>query len=266
MKMKKIIAMLLCAVISVSCLSVTVSAKNYAVTKDDAKIFEENDELSEAAAEVGLTVADNGAISINTDALTDLTESEQKQKMNNFVSALGESGVSSTGAISDAIDEGYSGLIDTEILIIATMFDTMQGDLTGALGIIQPFIPLINIVIGVVALLVLALLVLSTVIDLAFIGLPMVREALMAGGEGGDTKPKALTYACWATINEVEGSLGGSGGDSGGKGGYKNAYGTYFKKRMWDYVLLGVCLSFLIFGGFSRFITALLGIGNDLVG
>lgn len=275
MHIKKLVAGVLCAVMCCFIMGVTVSAATYSVSKDDAKIFSENTELQEAAKEVGISVGDNGKITVETSAMTDKTEKEQKKAMREFVDAVNDAGIRSTGAISNAINDSYDGVLSTEIMIIAGLFDSVQGDLTGAMGIIKPFLPIINIIIGVVALIVLAMLVLSTVIDLAFIGLPAVREMMMSGGDdkgsgsGTGTKPKALTYACWATINDVEGSLGSGGNGSSGSNsgsGYKNAYGTYFKRRVWDYVLLGVCLSFLIFGGFSRFITALLNIGSDLVG
>lgn len=269
---KRIIAILCTLIMCISCMGITAFAVDESLSKDDSKKFES----IESASEIGLSVGDSGTLTVN-DKLSDKTESEQKKAMQNFVADLNSAGISQEGknAITNALKDGYKDVagVEIDVLIITYLFDQTQGDLIGAMGVVSPFLPLINLVIGVVAIVVLAFLVLSSVIDLAFIGLPMVREAMMAGdgngqGGGSGSKPKALTYACWSTINEVEGALGGggSGGTSGGKSGYKNAYGLYFKKRMWDYVLLGVCLSFLIFGGFSRLISGLLGIGKQLVG
>ena len=275
-KMSKLFAVIVTLIYCISMMGVTVSAATHAMGKDDAKLFTENDELVAAAGDVGIKVAENGEVTVE-DKLSDKTEKEQRKVADNFIDELNDSGLSvnGTNALSSALKDGYDGVegVKIDILIIQYLFTQTQGDLAGAMKIISPFLPIINIIIGVVAILVAAALVLSTVIDLAFIGLPMVREMLMAGGEGSGggagsgSKPKALTYACWSTINDVESALGGGGGGNGnGKSGYKNAYGVYFKRRVWDYVLLGVCLSFLIFGGFSRFISTLLGIGDQLVG
>lgn len=276
--LKKFAAVIITMICCVTMIGVPIMAINYSVTKDDAKIFGDNSELQTAASGIGLSVADSGAITIDSSALADKSEKEQNKAMNEFVQQMTNAGISATGsnAISDALKDGYAEVdgVAIDILIIRYLFDKTQGDITGAMGIVSPFLPYINILIGVVAILIAAALVLSTVIDLAFIGLPAIREMMMSSGDTSNSnnssgsKPKALTYACWATINDVEGSLGGGGsqsGTGGGGKGYKNAYGVYFKRRVWDYILLGVCLSFLIFGGFSRFITAILGIGKQLV-
>lgn len=272
-KIAKIFSGFVAGIVAVTMCAVSAFAVTHSISTDDYNKFQENEELSAAAAAVGLSVNDRVVSVDDTSKLADLGEKDQQAAMDNFITELSNAGVSqeATNEISAALSEGYQGVagVKVDILQITYIFGKTQGDLLGAMGIISPFLPLINLVIGVVAIVVAAILILSTVIDLAFIGLPMVRESMMAGdGDKGNTgtKPKALTYACWATINDVEGALG-SGGQSGTGGKtYKNAYGLYFKRRLWDYILLGICLSFLIFGGFGRFMSGLLNIGEQLTG
>lgn len=273
-KILKIFSGFLAGVVAVTMCAVSAFAVTHSISTDDYNKFEENEDLKAAANAIGLNISDRVVTVDDTTKLGDLGEKDQQVAMDNFITELNNAGVSqeATNEISAALTEGYQGVagVKVDILQITYIFGKTQGDLLGAMGIISPFLPLINLVIGVVAIVVAAILVMSTVIDLAFIGLPMVRESMMAGdgektGNTG-TKPKALTYACWATINDVEGALGSGGqGGTGGKT-YKNAYGLYFKRRLWDYILLGICLSFLIFGGFGRFMSGLLNIGSQLTG
>lgn len=276
LKFKKIFSGLIAGVVAVSMCTISAFAVSHSLSTDDAAKFTENESLSQAASSIGLQVNDREISVSDTSKLADMGEKDQQAAMDNFITELANAGVSQEGTneISAALSEGYDGVagVKVDLLQITYIFGKTQGDLLGAMGIISPFLPLINLIIGVVAIVVAAILVLSTVIDLAFIGLPMVRESMMAGDgekQGSGAKPKALTYACWATINDVEGALGGGGSMGGGSAGgksYKNAYGLYFKRRLWDYILLGVCLSFLIFGGFGRLMGSLLKIGDQLVG
>lgn len=270
MKLNRLLTGFLAGCVAVSMCAMSAFALSHSITPDDAKIFQNNENLSAAASELGLQI--NGTeVTVSDKKLAELTGKEQQEKMDNFIAELTNANISqeSTTQISEALTEGYENTanVNVDIMQVSYIFNRTKGDLLGAMGIISPFLPIINLIIGVVAIMVAAVLVLSTVIDLAFIGLPMVRESMMAGDDkqgSNDKKPKALTYACWATINDVEGALGGGGGAGSGGKSYKNAYGLYFKRRAWDYILLGVCLSFLIFGGFGRLMNTLLGIGKQL--
>lgn len=199
--------------------------------------------------------------------MSGLTSAEQKKAMAKYNEKVASAGLSSkaTNQISDMLAETADGAtVDMEMLLLVQVFDETKGDMVGGMAVIAPFLPYVNIVIGVIAILLVSLLVLSTLIDLACIGLPAVREAMLnkASDGSGDSakKPKAVTYAAWATINDVE----GNGSDNKGSG--KNAYLTYFKKRLFDYIILGICLSFLVFGGFSGIMEAFLEIGKSFSG
>lgn len=194
-----------------------------------------------------------------------LTQKEQKKQVKKFMDNLGKASLSSqaTSGLTALLGETDDGAtVEMSILLLPYIMDETKGDVLGGMQIVRGFLPYINVLIGIVAILLMSLLVFSTVLDLAFIGLPQFREWILGGKEGGDGKaPKGITYAARHAVDEVEG-----GGAGGGSGSGKNIYLTYFKKRIFDYILLGICLAFLVLGGFSRFFSALLEIGSGLTG
>lgn len=200
-------------------------------------------------------------------AFSEKPDKERKKEIKAFFNKINKAGLSAdaTNQITDMLSQVEDGVdVDMSIYLTVHIFSETKGDVVGGMKILSGTLPYINIFIGIGAILLISLLVLSTVIDLACIGLPAIRDYMLAkadtgegGGGGTANKPKAITYAAWATINEVE------GGESG-KGSGKNAYLTYLKKRVFDYLVLGVCIAFLIFGGFANVISAFLEIGSGL--
>lgn len=199
--------------------------------------------------------------------LSEKTQREQEKQVNTFFDRANSAGFSSeaTNGMTNLLSEcDGAATVNMSILLVNHVFDETKGDVVGGMRILDGFLPYINTIIGIGAILLISLLVLSTVIDLACIGLPAVRDAMLSagdkegGGGGGGKKPKAITYAAWATISEVE------GGESG-KGSGKNAYLVYFKKRVFDYIILGIAISFLLIGGFSGFVKIFMEIGNGLI-
>ena len=198
--------------------------------------------------------------------LSALTQKEQKKQVKKFMDNLGKASLSSqaTNGLTTLLGEKDDGAtVEMSILLLPYIMDETKGDVLGGMQIVRGFLPYVNVLIGIVAILLMSLLVFSTVLDLAFIGLPQFREWILGGKDGnGDKAPKGITYAARHAVEEVE----GGGGAGGGSGSGKNIYLTYFKKRIFDYILLGVCLAFLVLGGFSRFFSALLEIGSGLTG
>ena len=216
----------------------------------------------------GLTYANGTLTWDGGNLLSEKTSKDQNKQVKNFVSKVQSANFTTdaTNGINDLVSQkSDSATVEMSILLTVYALDQTKGDLVGGMNIIESFLPYINVIIGLIAILLMSLLVLSTVIDLACIGIPTVRDMMFGAGKDGEgggqgvKKPKVVTYSAWSTIQEVE------GGESG-KGSGKNAYFVYFKKRIFDYIILGVCVSFLVLGGFSSFVQAFLEIGSQLIG
>jgi hypothetical protein len=82
---------------------------------------------------------------------------------------------------------------------------------------------------------------------LGYIGIPWFR--LLLDGEnttnGGQGKPKFISYEALSAVQMVENGTGGNGQQSSG---FKVAAGIYLKRRIIMLVILGVCLLYLVQG------------------
>jgi hypothetical protein len=139
--------------------------------------------------------------------------------------------------------------------MLQVTFNAMEADLWKAYQIMEPFIGLINVVLGVGCVLLILLLMFSTVMDLAYIGLPVWRETQDSKGK---KNPFGVCYEALRTVQEVEKGLG--------DGGYKNAYLLYFKRRALTYIILAICIMYLICGGLSGLISFVLGLVGGITG
>ena len=271
-KFKKYMSMLMALLLCFVLCGITVSAdEDWSVTLNVTDSSKASKQFEEGTGLSGLTWSGGDTKGTLTwdggKEFSEKPKKDQRKEIDKFFDKMNKAGLSAdaTNQITDMLGQTADDVdVDMSIYLTTHIFNETKGDVVGGMRILSGLLPYINIVIGIGAILLISLLVLSTVIDLACIGLPAVRDAMLAkadtgegGGGGTANKPKAITYAAWFTINEVE------GGESG-KGSGKNAYMTYLKKRIFDYLILGICISFLIFGGFANIITAFLEIGSGL--
>lgn len=150
----------------------------------------------------------------------------------------------------DSFGAADSSLGTTMLLIT---FNAVQPDLYKAYKIMEPFLNILNVVLGIGCVVLILILMGSTVMDLAYIGLPVWRETQDAKGK---KNPFGVSYEALRTVQEVEKGLGG------GDGEYRNAYMLYFKRRALTYIVLALCIMYLICGG----LTGVIGFVLSLVG
>lgn len=142
-------------------------------------------------------------------------------------------------------------------IMLMINFNTVKADLYKAYKIMEPFLKILNIVLGVGCVLLILILMASTVMDLAYIGLPVWREAQDGKGK---KNPFGVSYEALRTVQEVEKGLGGGDGD------YRNAYLLYFKRRALTYIILAICIMYLICGGISGIIGFVLSLVTGITG
>ena len=196
-------------------------------------------------------------IKLNSTVFEQGTEKSKKQALNAFVVELRES------AVSDQTQQNlFNSLAESDrnisAVLIPMVFDSSSADIYGAMKVVNPILPTIRLIIGIGVSIVIFLLMGSTVIDLAYIGLPMWRENQSTDKEGGSRKPPFVTNEAISTVKEVESAI-----DSNGK--YKNAYLTYAARRATTYIILGACILYLVVGELGGLITWLLTISSGLL-
>lgn len=190
------------------------------------------------------------------DGWNELKDSERTKALKEFVDALNET------ADKDALHTFMNDVQQQDTAVGSVMLPMiMEGttaDLWQAYQIVKPFLDVLNVVLGVGCVLLILLLFFSTVMDLAYIGLPVWREA-QASKEGGSKHPFGVSYEALTTVQEIEKGIGG------GDGGYKNSYLLYFKRRALTYIILSICIMYLICGGISGIIAFVLNLTTGIV-
>lgn len=238
---------------------------------DAAKFQKALDSAGGSTGVAGLTYASGVFTWDGGTEFSELTKSDQKKGIKKLMTIIEDSDVSieGTNAINDLLSETTTDDLDMSILLLPYIYDQTKGDVLGGAKVLSGFFPIIKIILGVAAILLIAVTGVSSALDMAYIGVPQVREMMDEkgsngnGGGGGSSKPRGVTHAAYQAISEVEGNGGGGAGD---KGSNKNIYWSYFKRRIFDYIFLGIAVVFLIVGGFGNLVTSVLEIGKGLVG
>lgn len=144
------------------------------------------------------------------------------------------------------------GMTDSQLLTL--MFAETKADLSTAMKWFGPFQGTVGLILGIGVVIIMVLLIASTVFDLVYIGLPMARNALDGKAESnGQPKPFGVSYDAVKVVQNHEG--GGQGGQGGSNG---NIYFDYLKRRVITYIILAVCILYLISGQLSSVIGWLL--------
>ncbi|ASS98397.1 hypothetical protein B9L19_03500 [Geobacillus thermocatenulatus] len=200
----------------------------------------------------------NGVIKFNSKNFDDATDKSRKKALGIFVDALQNSPVS-LQTQQNIINTMSTANEEVSKLLVPLLMDTAKADVYTAMRWVKPIIPVIQVIFGIGAVIISILLIGSTVIDLVFIGLPIAREAILDNRSEKSGRVKFISSDAEAVIKEVESSLA----DNTGR--YKNAYLTYFKRRALTYIILSICLLYLVMGELGNLIAWLLSLGEGVV-
>ena len=198
----------------------------------------------------------------NASGFEKATSDSREIALKQFVDNIQVSGMSDQSQ-QRVFDQMQSSNKEINRVLVPMVMDSTSADLYSAMRVVAPFLPAVRIAFGVGAILITLLLVGSTIVDLVFIGLPVAREAMSKGkdGGGGGSKPSFVTADAQSVINETESNVGSSGGGNG----YKNAYILYFKRRAITYIVLAFILLYLVVGELGGLISWLMSLGDGIV-
>jgi hypothetical protein len=188
-----------------------------------------------------LYMGSNDELDFNTVAWHDATTTSKTDALTDFVKDLQKSNVSDQGQqnVINAMEGQESSI--KEMLIPIIMSGT-SANLYTALRFLTPFLPVMSLILGILAFVVMLGLMISTVIDLSFIGLPIFRESIINREESkGHLRVPLISHDALSVVRETE-------LDVGSTGGYRNVYLLYFKRRALSYILLSICVLYLVVG------------------
>lgn len=269
--MKKIFKHVICMLLAVTamfCLSMSAFAdSDYTITckkKLDADIVAKwcsshDDGVLDSTYKCYTVDSSDGEFSIKCtyDTYKDLTPDE-KATANKQMTAT----INSWGLSQEASQDIYNKLKGMEELgisdstLLTLIFAETKADLSSAMKIFAPFNGTLGVILGIGVIIIIILLITSTVFDLVYLGLPMARVAMDGKAESNNQpKPFGVSYDAVRLVQEFEGGTGGNGGQSG------NIYFAYLKRRIITYIVLAICILYLVSGQ----IAGLIGWLMDLV-
>lgn len=194
-------------------------------------------------------------MSFNYETFGGLDVSEQKDIIKRLMRAFDRSDcrISPKGQqlIYDEIQANSSSAVQSALIIA---FDD-GADLFSALQIIKPFSGIIGVILGCLALFLIAALFASTVLDFIYLGVPGFQSyCTEKGAESGKSKPSWISYDAYWAMHES--------GQAMAAGKYRSLWWIYLKHRSTTYIVFFVSLLYLIFGQLG----ALIGKIMDLFG
>lgn len=151
--------------------------------------------------------------------------------------------------------------------LMTTLLANTKPDYVTANRIYQPFSGVVGTCLGLGAILMMAFIAITMVLDLMYIGIPAFRmfcdPSTGNGGGGQSDKPKFISYEAISSIKMAE-EGDGSSGQNGGTN--KVAVGIYFKKRVIMLLLLGICLLYLVSGNIFTLVGWMLDLVSGFLG
>lgn len=194
-----------------------------------------------------LFTRDTNTFTFNADKFSKTTPELQQAVLSSLARELNDSNTKISSADRNKLYSEIKNNCDSATAsMIGVLFEDSKADLFTALQMFNPFSGVVGTILGCGVLALIILLLGSTVLDLCYIGLPVARNFIHSrseqNGKGSDEKPWGVTNDAWSVIQETETNNTSSGGR------YKNAYVMYFKRRVITYIILSICILYLLSG------------------
>lgn len=177
----------------------------------------------------------SGILSFNNQLYADFDTVEKREYMSDTL------GYVKNASLNDRVKNKMFNFIadqdTTSSAAIRNLKVDSQANLASASSIMKPFSGGISIALGVISILILMFLGLSTVLDVAYIALPFARVAFSSDD---NKKPLFLTGDAWASVTDSEQTVG--------SGHYQSAIGMYFRRRLMTLIVISVCIIYLVTG------------------
>ena len=201
---------------------------------------------------------------LDEDQFSKLTSSAQTELVNDIADKSYEAEETQDNVSDDTIQTWWKQLQTKEgagSKFLSVILENTKPDFVTANKIYKPFSGPISTLIGVIAVLGMALLGVVLVADIFYIVIPPVR--MLVSDEGGESGKKSASKifsndAIYAIKVAEESS------DAGGN--KKQALGVYLKRRIPMLILLGICLLYLVSGQIYTLVGYILDLVSGFIG
>lgn len=164
----------------------------------------------------------------------ELPQETKQELMSICLNGIQNSNISATNR-----NKIYNFVADTDVTVaslVRQLSNDVQADFAGAYTIFKPFASPLGIFLGVLTILIFVLLGLSIVIDIAWLVIPGLQWLLMTSSKS--EKPILVSVEAWEAYKQFE----------SGNNVRKTPLSYYFKMKVKEYIVLGVCLLYLMSG------------------
>lgn len=175
----------------------------------------------------------DGILTFKNSEYYKLSSDERYEYMNTALGAVKDSNLSTMGR-----SKMFNFIADQDTATTAALRNLQtdaNANVASATVMFKPFSGIVGTILGIITLLIFIFMTLSVVIDTAYIVLPPARMALETRSDG--EKPPFITYAAHTSVKDAE-----SGTE------YRSAIGVYFRRRLVQFIVIGLCLLYLISG------------------
>lgn len=195
-----------------------------------------------------VAIAKRGVLHIDKNVWDSISQNQLAKSMHFFVKGLEvQENTTNKDAIVTFMKDMQTVDEDVGRVIFLAIYSEFKADMTTTYNITKPAFKIVNVVFGVGAVILIVILLISTVFDLAYIALPIWREYDVSSGG----RPNSLiSYDAVFVVVEKEKHF-----DK-----YTNIYLSYLLKRSWSYIILAICITYLIAGGFSGVLSFILSL------
>lgn len=142
--------------------------------------------------------------------------------------------------------------------LVRQLSDDVDADFATAYSMFKPLSGVVGTILGIITLAIFVCLTLMIVIDLSYLVLPVVRAGLTPESSTSGDKPKFVSNEAWDAVKVVE-------GDSGSNG-TKDVLVVYLKKKVFQFIMLGICILYLVSGEIYQAIGAILDTVRGIIG
>lgn len=222
--------------------------------------------------EVVIAIVEDGVFKIDKNAFSKVKQKSVSKAFHFFIKGLeGAETPENSEYIADFVNDLQNVDNDLAQVILVSIYSEFKGDMYQAYVITSPFMGIVETVMGIGAVLIIMFLLFSTVIDLAYLGLPIstsFKSEYRNVAEKGKPEDKHLFISQTSTPALVSYDALSVEYDyyKYSNEGYYNLYFEYLKRRSLSYIVLAICITYLICGGLSGIISFVLNLVSGITG
>lgn len=191
---------------------------------------------------------DNVSVTLDDTGYASLTNKNKKKLMSYALTCVSKSQMDTRnkGNLYNFLEEQD----EATAALTRELSEDVSSDFASAMIWFRPFNGPINTLLGILAIIIFAFTGLSTIVDIAYLVLPMFR--MMCDKTDG-SRPKYISYEAFNTVQQAEAEKRG------------NYLGLYLKNRTGMLFMLCICLGYLCSGQIYEFIGNIIDTASDVI-